>query len=213
MAKPTNVFALNLTKINSGKMDKFKDLLYGKIKNVLSISPPISMMCHIRLAFLREKLLPDIEALSLSDLIVHLKADRDKLIHPDSSTTPLLEILSEKGLILLIPSQDPLNSWIVLHKESILKKVNGALFADPSLKEYIRVASNTGIVPKAVIQQVFPNTNDNSQAVNLSQVDTNMAPEGSSSSDLGPLFSNPSHWPCPPLTRQTPSTYNWYNLF
>ena len=91
------------------------------------------------------------DAISFSDLIIHLKADRDNLIDPDrSNIIPLVESLSEKGLILFIPSQDPLNSWIVLHKESILKKVNGALFADPSLKEYICVASNNGIVPKAV---------------------------------------------------------------
>eukprot|EP00731_Ephydatia_muelleri_P000173 Em0001g173a len=131
-------------------------------------------------------------------------SDPDKLIDPDrSSIIPLLETLSEKGVILFIPSDNPLNSWIVLHKESILKKVNGALFADSSLKEYIRVASNTGIVPKAVIQKIFPEYNiemitqflihfELCQAVDLSQADTNMAPEGSSSSDLGPLFFFPA---------------------
>ncbi|KAL5515134.1 hypothetical protein EMCRGX_G000259 [Ephydatia muelleri] len=207
-----NVLALNLTKIYSGEMEQFKDLLYGIIKNVLSMSPPILMMCHMLLAFLREKLPPDIHvhSLSLSDLIEHLQrhrddtSDPDKLIDPDrSSIIPLLETLSEKGLILFIPSDNPLNSWIVLHKESILKKVNGALFADSSLKEYIRVASNTGIVPKAVIQKIFPEYNiemitqflihfELCQAVDLSQADTNMAPEGSSSSDLGPLFFFPA---------------------
>ena len=199
-----NVLALNLTKIYSGEMDKFKVLLYGVIKNCLSMSLPVSMMCHMLLAFLREKLPPDIDALSLSELIGHLKADPDKLIDPDDSNIiPLLETLSEKGLILFILSDNPLNSWIVLHKESILKKVNGALFADPSLKEYIRVASNTGIVPKAVIQKIFPEYNiemitqfmihfELCQSVDLSHIDTNMAPEGSSSSDLGPLFFFPA---------------------
>ena len=207
-----NVLALNLTKIYSGEMEQFKDLLYRIIKNVLSMSPPILMMCHMLLAFLKEKLPPDIhvDSLSLSDLIGHLRrhrddaSDQDNIIDPDrSSIIPLLETLSEKGLILFIPSDNPLNSWIVLHKESILKKVNGALFADPSLKEYIRVASNTGIVPKAVIQKIFPEYNiemitqfmihfELCQAVDLSHVDTNMAPEGSSSSDLGPLFFFPA---------------------
>eukprot|EP00731_Ephydatia_muelleri_P000155 Em0001g155a len=205
-----NVLAINLTKIYSGEMNQFKDLLYGIIRNVLSMSPPISMMCHMLLAFLREKLPPDIDALSLSHLIEHLErhrddtSDLDNLIDPDTSNIiPLLKTLSEKGLILFIPSDNPLNSWIVLHKESILKKVNGALFADPSLKEYIRVASNTGIVPKAVIQEIFPEYNiemitqfmihfELCQAVDLSQVDTNMTPEGSSSSDLGPLFFFPA---------------------
>ena len=205
-----NVLALNLTKIYSGEMDKFKDLLYRIIKNVLSMSPPISMMCHMMLAFLRETLPPDIDALSLSDIIGHLQihqddtSDQDNLIDPDSSNIiPLLETLSEKGLILFIPSDNPLNSWIVLHKESILKKVNGALFADPSLKEYIRIASNTGIVPKAVIQKIFPEYNiemitqfmihfELCQSVDLSHIDTNMASEGSSSSNLGPLFFFPA---------------------
>ena len=181
------------------------NLLYRINKDVLSVSPPISMMCHMLLAFLKQRLPdPDIDAISFSDLIVHLKADRDKLIDPDSSNIiPLLESLSEKGLILFIPSQNPLNSWLVLHKESILKKVNGALFADPSLKEYICVASNTGIVPKAVIQEKFPEYNiemisqfmihfELCQSVDLSQVDTNMAPKGSSRSDLGPLFFFPA---------------------
>eukprot|EP00731_Ephydatia_muelleri_P028874 Em0020g518a len=200
-----NVLTLNVTKIHSGEMDKFKALLYGIIKDVLSMSPPIPVTCHMLLAFLKERL-PDLEmdAISLSDLMVHLKADPDKLIDPDSSNIiPLLEILSEKGLILFIPSEDPLNSWIVLHKESILKKVNGALFADPSLKEYIRVASNTGIVPKAVIKKIFPKYNiemltqfmihfELCQTVDLSQVATNMAPEGSFRSDLGPLFFFPA---------------------
>ena len=200
-----SVLALNLTKIYSGEMDQFKNLLYRINKDVLSMSPPISMLCHMLLAFLKQRLPdPDMDAISFSDLIIHLKADKDKLIDPDSSNTiPLLETLSEKGLILFIQSQNPLNSWIVLHKESILKKINGALFADQSLKEYICVASNTGIVPKAVIQDIFPEYKiqmisqfmihfELCQSVDLSQVDTNMAPKDSSLLDLGPLFFFPA---------------------
>ena len=200
-----NVLALNLTKIYSEEMDQFKNLLYGLIKDVLSMSPPIPVMCHLMLAFLKERL-PDLDmdAISLSDLIVHLKADPDSLINPDiHNIVPILKILSDKGLILFIPSEDALSSWIVLHKDSILKKVNGAMFADPSLKEYIRVASNTGIVPKAIIKKIFTKYNiemitqfmihfELCQSVDLSQVDTNMGPEGSSSSDLGPLFFFPA---------------------
>ena len=123
-------------------------------KDVVHLSPHISTKCHMMLAFLKQKI-PD-HAISLSDLIAYLKANRDKLIDLDSTEIiPVLQTLSEKGLILFIPSEDPLNNWIVLCKESILKKVNGALFADPSLKEYIHVASNTGIVPRAVIKKIF----------------------------------------------------------
>ena len=203
--KLVSVVALNVTRPYSGEMDQFKDELCRINKDVVRMSPSIPIMSHMVLAFLKQKIPdPDVDAISLSDLISYLKADKDKLIDPDSTKIiPVLKILSEKGLILFIPSEDPLNSWIVLHKESILKKVNGAMFADPSLKEYIHVASNTGIVPIAMIKKIFPEYNiemitqfmihfELCQAVELSQMDTNMAPEGSPSSDLGPLLFFPA---------------------
>ena len=65
-----SVLALNLTKIYSGEMDQFKNLLYRINKDVLSMSPPFSMLCHMLLAFLKQKLPdPDIDAISFSDLI------------------------------------------------------------------------------------------------------------------------------------------------
>ncbi|KAL5500394.1 hypothetical protein EMCRGX_G011949 [Ephydatia muelleri] len=200
--KFVNVLALNAADANSEEMVQFIDQLN---ESVLSMSPPISMMCHLMLAFLKQNIPdPDVNVVSLSDLIGYLKANQDKLIDPDSTEiVPILKALSEKGLILFIPSEDPLNSWIVLHKESILRKVNGALFADRSLKEYIRVASNTGIVLKAVIKKIFPGYNvemitqfmihfELCQVVELSQIETNMAPEGSPSSDLGLLLFFPA---------------------
>ena len=73
--------------------------------------------------------------------------------------------------------------------------VNGTLFADQSLKEYAHLASNTGIIPTANIKSAFPKYNvgmitqfmihfEIGQAVDLSQIITNMAPESSTSSDL-----------------------------
>ena len=202
--KLIDVIAVNLTKIYSGGMDQLKDLLYGTNKDVLSMSPPISMMCHLLLAFLMEKLPPDMHAICLSDLLVHLEADQDKAIHPDNTTVvPLVKTLSEKGLIVFIPNEDPHSSWVVLQKESILKKVNGALFADQSLKEYAHLASNTGIVPTAIIKSTFPEYDvdmitqfmvqfEIGQIVDISQINTNMAPEGSAISGLGPLLFIPA---------------------
>eukprot|EP00731_Ephydatia_muelleri_P011858 Em0006g752a len=203
--KLVSILALNVAATYSGEMDQFKDELCRINKDVVHMSPSIPMMCHMMLAFLKQRIPNlDVDAISLSDLIAYLAADPDKLIDPDSTKiVPILQTLSEKGLILFIPSEVSLDSWIVLRKESILKKVNGALFADPSLKEYIHVASNTGIVPRAVIKRIFPEYNvemitqfmihfELCQAVELSQVDTNMAPEGSPSSDLGPLLFFPA---------------------
>ena len=202
--KLVHVIAINLTKIYSGAMKLFRDLLYRTNKDVLSMSPPISLMNHMMLAFLKEKLPPDIHAISLSDLLVHLEADQDKFINPDITTVvSLLKTLSEKGLIVFIPFEHLHSSWVVLHKESILKRVNGALFADQSLKEYVPLASNTGIITTAIIKSTFPEYNvdmitrfmthfELCQAVDLSRIITNMAPEGSTSSDLGPLLFIPA---------------------
>ena len=202
--KLVEVIATNLTNIYSEEMNWFSDLLYRTNKDVLGMSPPISMMCHMLLAFLKEKLPPDMHAISLSDLLVRLQANQDNFINPDSITVvPLVKTLSEKGLIVFIPSEDPNSSWIVLNKESILKKVNGTLFADPSFKQYSPLASNTGIIPVALIKETFPEYNPDMitqfmihfelcQPVDLSQVCTNMAPEGSNSSDLGPLLFFPA---------------------
>ena len=202
--KLVDVIGVNLTKIYSEGMEQFRDLLYGTNKDVLSMSPPISMMCHLMLAFLKEKLPPDMHAISLSDLVVRLEADQDKAINPDiTAVVPLVKTLSEKGLIVFIPFEDPHCSWVVLQKDSILKKVNGALFAHQSLKEYAHLASNTGIIPTAIIKSTFPEYNADmitqfmvhfeiGQIVDISQIKTNMAPEGSTISGLGPLLFIPA---------------------
>ena len=191
-----DIIALNLKKIYSGGMNLFGELLYRTNKDVLTMSPPIVMMCHLMLAFLKEKLPPDMHAISLSDLLLHLEADQDKAINPDTTAVvPLLKTLSEKGLVVFIPFEDNRSSWVVLRKESILKKVNGALFADQSLKEYAHLASNTGIIPTTIIKSTFPEYNvdmitrfmvhfEIGQAVDLSQIITNMAPESPTCSDL-----------------------------
>ncbi|KAL5500154.1 hypothetical protein EMCRGX_G011659 [Ephydatia muelleri] len=160
--KLVSILALNVAATYSGEMDQFKDELCRINKDVVHMSPSISMMCHMMLAFLKQRIPDlDVDAISLSDLITYLAADPDKLIDPDSTKiVPILQTLSEK-------------------------------------------ASNTGIVPRAVIKRIFPEYNvemitqfmihfELCQAVELSQVDTNMAPEGSPSSDLGPLLFFPA---------------------
>ena len=123
------VITLNLTDIYSAKMDDLQALLYSKTKEVLSMSPPISLMCHMMLAFLKKKLPIYMHAILLSDLLICLDTDQDKFINPDIATVvPLLKTLSEKGLIVFIPSEDSHSSWVVRDKESILKNVNGASF-------------------------------------------------------------------------------------
>ena len=158
--KLIKVVALNLTLIYGNKMNQFMDLLHATNKDVINMCPSIHMMCHMMLAFLEEKLPTDLNAISLSDLLVRLKDDPDQLIDPAIfNVIPLLNTLSDRGFIVFMPSDDPLKSWVVLKKECILKEVNGVLFADPSLKQYTKLASNTGMIPSATLQKAFPNYN------------------------------------------------------
>ena len=198
------VITVNLKNIYSATMDQFWALLDSKIKEVLSMSPPISLMCQMMLSFLKERLPLDMHAILLSDLLIHLDTDQDNFINPDiTAVVPLLKALSEKGFIVFIPSEDPHSSWVVRDKESILKNINGALFADPVLKKSTGLASTTGIISTVVLKKAFPDYNcdmitqfmvhfEIGQAVDLSKIKTNMAPEGSTSSDLGPLLFIPA---------------------
>ena len=47
-------------------------------------------------------------------------------------------------------------SSLVVEKEALLREVNGTLFAPNNFKQYRQVASNTGIVPIATLENLFP---------------------------------------------------------
>ena len=88
------VITVNLKNIYSAEMDQFQALLYSKNKEVLSMSPPISLMCHMMLAFLKERLPRDMHAILLSDLLIRLDTDQGKFINPDiTAVVPLLKTL------------------------------------------------------------------------------------------------------------------------
>ena len=83
--KLVKVISLNLTRMYRDEMDQLMSLLHETNKEVLSRCPSISMMCHMILAFLKERLPPNMDAITLSDLHERIKADTDNLIGPDIS--------------------------------------------------------------------------------------------------------------------------------
>ena len=52
--------------------------------------------------------------------------------------------------------EHPQSSWVVVEKDTLLREVNGTLFAPDNFKQYRKVASNTGIVPIATLEELFP---------------------------------------------------------
>ena len=114
----------------------------------------MSLYCHVLYAFLRTKL--GKTSCTLQELTSVLASEKD--FSPDFTVlTELLISLSDKGLILLVQNQEhPQSSWVVMEKDALLRKVNGTLFAPNNFKQYRQVASNTGIVPIATLEELFP---------------------------------------------------------
>ena len=202
-----DVLILNLKKTYSRKLSHFMGLLHQTNNAVIRDGSSISLMCPVLYAFLKTKLPdPSIDAITLSDLLECLTADQDSLIAPDiSQIIPLLEALSEKGLIFFISSLDPHKSWIVLQIESILMKVNHFLFLDPPPNEHVQlpIGRNIGIISKAELKEMFPEYDAEMivevmiqfqlcQTLDLCNVNAKITPDGFLCSERGSLLFFPA---------------------
>ena len=132
----------------------FRSLLSTSQQAILSSQPSMSLYCHVLYAFLRTKL--GITSCTLQELTSALASEKD--FSPDFTVlTELLISLSDKGLILFVQNQEhPQSSWVVVEKDTLLREVNGTLFAPSNFKQYRQVASNTGIVPIVTLKELFP---------------------------------------------------------
>ena len=132
----------------------FCSLLSTSQQAILSSQPSMSLYCHVLYAFLRTKLRKT--GCTLQELTSALALEQD--FSPDSTIlTESLTSLGDKGLILFMQNQEhPQSSWVVVEKEALLREVNGTLFAPNHFKQYRQVASNTGIMPIATLEELFP---------------------------------------------------------
>ena len=121
---------------------------------ILSSQPSMSMYCHILYAFLRTML--GKKGCTLQELASALNSSEN--LFPDYFVlTESLASLTDKGLILFVQKKEhPQSSWVVVEKEVLLREVNGTLFAPENFKQYRQIASNTGIVPIATLEEMFP---------------------------------------------------------
>ena len=132
----------------------FRSLLSTSQQAILSSQPSMSLYCHVLYAFLRTKLRR--ASCTLQELTTALISEND-YSYRSSLLTESLTSLNDKGLILFLQNQEhPESSWVVVEKEALLRKVNGTLFAPDHFKQYCQVASNTGIVPIATLEELFP---------------------------------------------------------
>ena len=132
----------------------FCSLLSTSQQAILSSQPSMSLYCHVLYAFLYTKLRKT--GCTLQELISTLALEEDFFLDL-TVLTELLTSLSDKGLIFFVQNQEhPQSSWVVAEKEALLREVNGTLFAPAHFKQYRQVASNTGIVPIATLEELFP---------------------------------------------------------
>ena len=186
--------ALNVKKYGND-LKIFLDLLDVVNENVLKMSPAISLISHLMYAFLNDKVPSYKEAISLSGLLSLIENEEPRVLPTETSEIiALLTTLAHKGFIIFLHT-DGEDIWIVRDQRALLEKVNGALFAPSSFKEYLPIASNTGIIPLNVLKSHFPNHNTAMivqflvqlqlcQRINLIDVNTNMAPITPSPSDM-----------------------------
>ena len=131
----------------------FRSLLSTSQQAILSSQPSMSLYCHVLYAFLRTKL--GKASCTLQELTTALASEKDFDFNSTVLTVSLIS-LSDKGLILFVQNQEhPQSSWVVVEKDALLREVNGTLFAPDNFKQYPQVASNTGIVPIATLEEFF----------------------------------------------------------
>ena len=143
---------------------EFVALLSRSCNAVLDRSDKISFYCHVQFSFLQ--LLQKEEntvAISLMELCEVLrKRDDPSLPSEKSVLLEFLTTLNDKGLILFLRNEDDAQSWIIIDRAALLTKVNGVLFAPKEIEHaHQDIASNTGIVPKSILKELFPKHNTN----------------------------------------------------
>ena len=134
---------------------KFPSLVLQCHRSILDQAPSLSIYCHLLYAFLRTKV--ERVAIHLNDLISNLICVGDSPIPLDVLyLNELLESLNEIGVIIYMRNKQCVEkSWVVIKMEILLKEVNGVLFAPKHFKEYLPIASNTGIIHYSSFRELF----------------------------------------------------------
>ena len=145
--------SMDCRKSKTKEAHHFRSLLSTSQQAILSSQPSMSLYCHVLYAFLRTKL--GKASCTFQELTTSLASEEDFDFDSIVLTESLIS-LSDKGLILFVQNQEhPQSSWVVVEKDTLLREVNGTLFAPDNFKQYRQVASNTGIVPIATLEELF----------------------------------------------------------
>ena len=149
--------AMDCRRTNTDGSRRLIATLTNSQKAITASLPIIHYYSHVVYAFLRTKL--NVVGCTLHDLISEIAQENDSSLPKDQTVlTEILTTLSDKGLILFLQhDHESGSSWIIVKTETLLKEINGTLFAPDHFKEHRDLASNTGVVPVSKLRSVFPN--------------------------------------------------------
>ena len=143
-------------KIDTAGTREFISLLYKSQQAIAARAPSMSYYCHLLYAFLQSD--PEMSVCTLQELVFELSR-KDSPV-PSQLVNELLTALNDKGIIIFLKNQHQLEkSWIVVDTVSLLKTIDGVLFAPNEFKEHRNIASNTGIIQSSSLKNVFPQYN------------------------------------------------------
>ena len=144
-------------------MTKLRHYIKESCKDV-HIDGNMKFNAHCFLVYLFDRF-KDSKAIKLDQIFQSIRNDKEgavenkPLFFLPESLQNLLDLcyeLHDRGHILLLKdTHTPLNSWIVIDKESLFSEVTGSIFAPEGLRQYCNLASNTGIVPLTKLSAMF----------------------------------------------------------
>ena len=128
----------------------------------------INFNAHCFLVYLLDKF-RNATALTLATIQAQIKEDLDQaetsaddvMSFVPASIHSLCAIcyqLNDRGHLLVLMDPTAIeDSWVIINRTVLLAEVNGTIFAPEGFKEYIKLASSTGVVPLSKITEHFPN--------------------------------------------------------
>ena len=162
----TGFVAMDCQYADSAGMTELHQALKTSCDSLRSLDN-INFNTHCFLVYLLDKF-RNATALTLATISAQIKEDLNQAeISADDvmSFVPLnihslCEIcnqLNDRGHLLVLMDPTAIeDSWVIINRTALLVEVNGTIFAPEGFKEYIKLASSTGVVPLSNLAKHFP---------------------------------------------------------
>ena len=155
--RQNEIIKLDCRKLGGKQLDSLVSFLSSTCKTVIHNSlKKMSIYCHLLYDFFQS----DKKVVYQLESLLEIFLERNDLFLPTNveSLVEIVHSLSSTGLIVFLRNKEfPAKSWIVIDKSILLAELNGVLFAPEDFKEYVGIASNTGIIKLSDLSALFPN--------------------------------------------------------